>query len=134
MACLGCCLFKCLQLFVIYIYPGYKVMEAYQKKDLQKIWIIYFLILGLFSICEQTILFPIIFLLGKICRSIFPTLKMLFHLWLYYPEYRGALLLDQKNGNLIDKIFLKLNPLVGKFFSFVGVPNYNEDVFRRKIE
>ena len=59
---------------------------------------------------------------------------MLFHLWLYYPEYRGALLLDQKNGNLIDKIFLKLNPLVGKFFSFVGVPNYNEDVFRRKIE
>ena len=132
MACIGCCLYKLIQLFIIYIYPGYKVIESYQKKDLQKIWIVYFLILGLFTICEQTLLLPIIFLLGKICRKIFPTLKILFHLWLYYPEYRGALLLEQKNGDLINKIFMKLNAIVGKVFSFVGVPNRAEVDLRKK--
>jgi len=50
-------------------------------------------------------------------------LKILFHLWLYYPEYRGALLIEQKCGDLIDKIFLRINPLVGKLFSFLGIEN-----------
>ena len=109
-------------------------MEAYQKKDLQKIWIIYFLILGLFSICEQTILFPIIFLLGKIFRSIFPTLKLLFHLWLYYPEYRGALLLDQKFGKFIDLAFMKLNPFLGKFLTLLGLTNKDTSGQAKKNE
>ena len=134
MACICCCLYKCIQLFIIYIYPGYKVIQTFQKNDLQKMWIIYFLILGLFTICEQTLLLPIIFILGKLCRTIFPTLKILFHLWLYYPEYRGALLLEQKNGDLINKIYLKLNPIVGKVFTFVGIPNRVDLNFRKKEE
>ena len=123
MSCICCFLFKCIQLVIIYGYPGYKVIQTAQKKDLQKLWIVYFLIIGLCSICEGTILFPIIFLLGKLSLKIYPTLKILFHLWLYYPEYRGALLIEQKCGDLIDKIFLRINPLVGKLFSFLGIEN-----------
>ncbi len=132
MAC-GCCLLsKLIQLCIIYGYPGYKVIQTAQKNDLQKLWIIYFLIIGLFSILEGTILFPIIYILGKISLRIYPTIKTLFHLWLYYPEYRGALLLDQKFGNIINTIFLKANPLVGKVFSFLGIQN--RDTYARPMK
>ena len=134
MSCLGCLLFKCFQLFIIYGYPGYKVIQTAQKKDLQKLWLIYFLIIGLCSICEETILFPIIFLLGKLSHKIYPTLKILFHLWLYYPEYRGALLIEQKTGDLIDKLFLKINTLSGKIFSYLGIENRDIQADSKKNE
>ena len=134
MACGCCCLSKLVQLFVIYGYPGYQVIKTAQKKDLQKIWIIYFLIIGLFSIFEGTLLFPFIFLLGKISLRIYPTMKTLFHLWLYYPEYRGALLIDQKFGGFIDKIYLRINPLLGKVFSYLGIENRDTDAQAKKNE
>ena len=134
MSCISCCFFKCFQLFIIYGYPGYKVIQSAQQKDLQKLWIVYFFIIGLCSICEGTILFPLIFLLGKISHKIYPTLKILFYLWLYYPEYRGALLIDQKCGDLIDKIFLRTNPLVGKIFSFLGIENRDIQAETKKNE
>ena len=134
MSCIKCCLFKCLQLFIAYGYPGYKVIQTAQNKDYQKLWIIYFLIIGLFFICEGTILFPFIFIFVKISCKIYPTLKTVFLLWLYYPEYRGALFIEQKTGDLIDKVFLKLNPLLGKIFSFLGYKNKDTAAFRKKNE
>ena len=123
MAC-GCCLMsKLIQLTIIYGYPGYKVIKSAKDGKTEKLWIIYFLIIGIMSVLEGTLLFPIIFILNKICRKIFPTLKVLFHLWLYYPEYRGALLLDQKFGKFIDIAFLKVNPLCGKFLTILGLKN-----------
>ena len=38
MSCISCCFFKCFQLFIIYGYPGYKVIQSAQQKDLQKLW------------------------------------------------------------------------------------------------
>ena len=134
MAC-GCCIVsKLLQLCIIYGYPGYKVIITAQKKELQKLWIIYFLIIGLFSVLEGTILFPIIYILGKISCRIYPMLKTLFHLWLYYPEYRGALLLDQKFGNFINLAFLIANLLAGKVISFLGIPDRDTDARSKKTE
>lgn len=134
MAC-GCgLLFKIFNLIIIYGYPGYKVMKTAPKEKQEKIWIVYFLIIGLLSVLEGTILFPIIFILGKISTKIYPTLKILFHLWLYYPEYRGALLLDQQFGHFIDLAFLKLNTLVGKLFTILGVPMRDTAAQQKKSE
>ena len=82
MAC-GCCLLtKLFELILIYGYPAYKVLKSGKDAQLEKLWIIYFLIIGLFSILEGTLLFPIIFILGKISKKIYPFLKVSFHLWL----------------------------------------------------
>ena len=118
----SCLLFKLVYLTSIYGYPAYKVIKAKKDDKVEKIWIIYFLIVGVLSILEGTLLFPIIFILDKICKKIYLTLKLLFHLWLYYPEYRGALLLDQQFGKFIDLAFLKANPILGKFLTLVGLP------------
>ena len=134
MSCISCCFFKCLQLFIIYGYPGYKVIQSAQQKDLQFYYIVYFFLIGILAILESTILFPIILILGKIGKNIYPTIKVLFHLWLYYPEYRGALLIDQKCEDLIDKIFLRTNPLVGKLFSFLGIENRDIQAEAKKNE
>ena len=134
MACTSCCLAKLFQLTIIYGYPGYKVIKSYREEKPEKLWIIYFLIIGILSIFEGTILFPIIFILNKICRRIFPTLKILFHLWLYYPEYRGALLLEQQFGKYIDIAFLKTNPIFGKFLTLVGLPNIDPAGEQKKTE
>ena len=118
----SCLLFKLVYLTSIYGYPAYKVIKAKKDDKVEKIWIIYFLIVGVLSILEGTLLFPIIFILDKICKKIYLTLKLLFHLWLYYPEYRGALLLDQQFGKFIDLAFLKANPILGKLLTLVGLP------------
>ena len=123
MAC-SCCFFsKLLQLILIYGYPAYKVLKTYKEGKLEKLWVIYFLIIGILSILEGTLLFPIIFILGKISRRIYPFIKACFHLWLYLPNYRGALLLDQLYGKFIDLAFLKVNPIGGKVLTKIGIPN-----------
>ena len=123
MACECCILSKLFQLTIIYGYPGYKVIKTSKEGKIEKIWVIYFLIMGLLSVLEGTLLFPIIIILNKISRKISPTLKALFHLWLYYPEYRGALLLDQQFGKYFDKAFLKINPILGNILTLAGLEN-----------
>ena len=127
-------IFKLSQLIIIYFYPGYKVIKTAEQKDLQKLWIIYFLIVGILAICEETILFPFIIIIGKISPKIYPIIKTLFHLWLYYPEYRGALLIDQIKGDLIDKIYRNTNPLLGRAVSFLGIVNRGEEISKQKNE
>ena len=134
MACGCCCFGKIFQLLIIYGYPGYKVIKTAKEGKPEKLWIIYFLIIGLLSILEGTLLFPIIFILNKICIRIFPTVKILFHLWLYYPEYRGALLLDQLFGKYIDIAFLKANPICGKFLTILGLTNRDDAEQHKKNE
>ena len=130
----GCILTKLFHLILIYGYPAYKVFQTTKEGNPQKLWIIYFLIIGLFSIIEGTVLFPLIFILGKISKKIYPFLKVVFHLWLYYPEYRGALLLDQKFGKFIDKIFLVINPIAGKLLNKIGIPKRDSELQRKKTE
>ena len=123
MACACCFLSKLVQLILIYGYPAYKVLKTSKEGQLEKLWVIYFLVIGIFSILEGTLLFPIIFILGKISRRIYPFIKVCFHLWLYFPSYRGALLLDQLYGKFIDLAFLKVNPIGGKVLTKIGIPN-----------
>ena len=126
MAC-GCCSLSALLGKVILLgYPGYKAIKSAREGKQDKIWILYFLILGVLFLLENTLLFPIIFILGKISKKIYPTLKLLFALWLYYPEYRGALLLDQQFGKFIDLAYLKVNPVAGKILTKVGIPSREE--------
>jgi hypothetical protein len=132
--CCGCILSKIINLIIIYGYPAYKVMKTAKEGKSEKIWIVYFLIIGLLYVLEGTLLFPLIFILGKICKRIYPTFKILFHLWLYYPEYRGALLLDQQFGKFIDLAFLKINPLLGKLFTILGVPPRDTAAEQKKNE
>ena len=134
MACGCCCISKLIQLTIIYGYPGYKVIKTAKEGKPEKLWIIYFLIIGLMSVLEGTLLFPIIFIFNKICRKLFPTLKVLFHLWLYYPEYRGALLLDQQFGKFIDLAFLKANPILGKLFTLFGLQIRDTAAISKKNE
>ena len=114
---------KIFQLILIYGYPAYKVLKTAKEGKLEKLWVIYFLIIGILSVLEGTLLFPIIFILGKISKRIYPFLKVFFHLWLYYPEYRGALLIDHLYGKFIDLAFLKTNPIGGKVLNKLGIPN-----------
>ena len=134
MACECCCLGKLFHLMIIYGYPAYKILKPKKKDELEKLWIVYFFLIGILAILESTILFPIILILGKIGKSIYPTIKVLFHLWLYYPEYRGALLIEQKLGRYIDIAFLKLNPLVGKFLTLIGIQNKDIEGDMKKNE
>ena len=133
MACC-CCLSKIFQLILIYGYPAYKVLKTSKEGKQEKLWVIYFLIIGIFSILEGTALFPVIFILGKISKRIYPFLKVFFHLWLYYPEYRGALLIDQMFGKFIDLVFLKANPIGGKVLTKIGIPNRDNAGENKKIE
>ena len=132
MAC--CCLSKIFQLILIYGYPAYKVIKTSKEGKQEKLWVIYFLIIGILSILEGTVLFPIIFILGKISKRIYPFLKVFFHLWLYYPEYRGALFLDQMFGKYIDLVFLKANPIGGKLLTKIGIPNRDNAGENKKNE
>ena len=132
MAC--CCLSKIFQLILIYGYPAYKVLKTSKDGKQEKLWVIYFLIIGILSILEGTVLFPIIFILGKISKRIYPFLKVFFHLWLYYPEYRGALLIDQMFGKFIDLVFLKANPIGGKLLTKIGIPNRDNAGENKKNE
>ena len=126
MACGSCLLGVLLGKAILLGYPGYKAVKSAKEGKPEKIWIIYFLLIGLLFLLENTLLFPIIFVLGKISKRIYPTLKLLFALWLYYPEYRGALLLDQKFGKFIDIAYLKVSPVAGKVLSKFGIPNRGE--------
>ncbi len=109
-------------------------MKSTKEGKIEKIWIIYFLLLGILFVLEGTLLFPIIFILGKICKKIYPVLKTLFVLWLYHSEYRGALLLDQQFGKYIDKAYLTINPIAGKFLAKIGIPNRDTQGETKKAE
>ncbi len=119
MACICSLYFNVLYFIAVYGYPCYQVKQGGKEK----IWPLYFFILGIFTFLECTALYPLKWILEKICFCMFPSLKALFFLWLYYPKYKGALLLDQKFGHYIDMAYEKLNPIIGKFFQFVGVKN-----------
>ena len=53
----------------------------------------------------------------------FPTVKAFFALWLYYPEKNGISLIESLVGNHVDKAFLKMNGIIGKYAEMVGIPN-----------
>ena len=117
MVCACSLYYNVVYFLIIYGYPFYKVKNG--EKD--RIWPIYFLILGLFSFLENTALYPFKWLLEKICFCMFQSIKALFFLWLYYPKYKGTLLFEKLFGKYIDMAYEELNPIVGKFVEFIYI-------------
>ncbi len=109
-------------------------MSLVKEGKTEKIWLIYFFLLGLLFVLEGTVLYPIIFILGKFCKTIYPTIKVLSLLWLYHSEFRGAFLLDKLFGRFIDLIYLKINPIAGKVLEIIGIPNRDTEGESKKKE
>ena len=103
-------------------------------KKVEKLWIIYLLIMGIYAILEKTLLFPLVFILNKISSSFYITLKCFIHFWLYYPYYKGALFIECKLGKYIDTLFHRSNALGGKIFQKLGIPNRDSASINKKIE
>lgn len=132
MVCVCQLLFKAVYIFLVLGYPGYKVYKL-DKFRPDKIYLLYFIILGVFTLLEYTILFPLSWLLGKICYCMFPSLKAIFCLWLYYDTWRGALFLEDKFGKYIDMAFEKVNPIIGKYMEKIGVPNRDGGLGKKSV-
>ena len=92
------------------------------------------MVLSVCSLLECTVLFPVKFLLGKICGCMFQSLVAGFALWLYYPKSNGINLLEDLGGKYIDIAFLKINPAAGKFLEKLGIPNRDEEGASKKAE
>ena len=119
MSCTTCLLFKVFYLTSIYFYPTYKALTT--KKN--KLWLLYFLILGAYSFIESNFLILFKFLFNNCILNIFRTIKALFFLWLYHPTFLGALLLDSLYGSIFDNLFSKLNPKIGQHLTKLGYTN-----------
>ena len=119
MSCTNYLLFKAFYIASIYCYPAYKFLTS----KIDKLWLIYFLILGAYSLIESKFLFLFANLFNNCFLNILKTIKALFFLWLYHPTFLGALLLDSLYGNIIDKLFSKLNPILGQHLTKLGYQN-----------
>ena len=54
----------------------------------------------------------------------FPTVKALFALWLYYPEVEGISTIENMVGPHLDTAFLKVNHMIGGFMAKkIGIQN-----------
>ena len=98
-------------------------------------WIYYFLILITIYIGEFTFLFPIKYLLGKIDFCMFPAIKAIFAIWLYYPkEKNGIKLIENIIGKHLELAFIKANSIVGRFAEKIGIPNRDIAATEKKSE
>lgn len=125
MICVCSLLFNVSYYTVIFVFPLYNLYLLDRKKKTDIKWIYYFLILSLFNILENTLLFPMKYLLEKICFCMFPALKAGFAFWLYSPKLNGISLIDSKLEPYVLKAFEKINPPVGGFLTKLGLPNYS---------
>ena len=119
MSCTNYLLFKAFYLGVIYWYPSYKFLTT--KMD--KLWLIYFLILGAYSLIESKFFMLFANFINIYLLYILKTIKALLFLWLYHPTFLGALLIDSLYGKIIDTIFSKINPIIGQHLTKLGYTN-----------
>ena len=123
MVCPCYLLFQC-SYFAITL--GYPLLCLYKldKGKVDEKWIYYFFLLTILFIGELTVLFPLKWLLGKIDFCMFPTVKALFALWLYYPkEENGIKLIMDLIGKYLDLAFIKINGICGSFAEKIGIEN-----------
>jgi hypothetical protein len=106
-----CLLFCLVGVGIVWVYPFSQTYASLKDKQYSKQWLSYWLVLGLISFLEQTLLS---FLAGFF---LFETLKVLFALWLVHPNFKGAEYLAEEffDGAFeVVKSALKPTP-VGKF-------------------
>ena len=117
---------------------GYPLMCLYQADKAGKIeekWIYYFFFLTVLYLGEITILFPLKWLLAKIDFCMFPTVKALFSLWLYYPcDKNGIKIIENLIGGYLELAFVKVNGICGKFAEKIGIENKDIAAKEKKTE
>ena len=62
MAICCCFTFPLIYNFITLGYPAYQITKMLKENKTEKIWVVYFLLLGLFTLLESTILFPVKYL------------------------------------------------------------------------
>ena len=134
MVCVCSLLFKLTYFGVVLGFPGYQVYLLNKDGKTVKEWLLYFMVLSVCSLLEYTVLFPVKFLLGKICSCMFQSLVAGFAFWLYYPKFGGLQLLENLGGKYIDLAYTKINPAAGKFLEKLGIPNRDEEGAAKKGE
>ena len=133
-----CACYLLFQFTYFAIVIGYPLMRLYKldkegKKDEK--WIYYFFFLTVLYLGEFTILFPLKWLLGKIDFCMFPTVKALFSLWLYYPcEKNGIKVIENLIGKYLELAFVKANGICGKFAEKIGIENKDVAAKEKKFE
>lgn len=55
-------LFKAFVYGVTIAYPAFKANEALKEGKIQRLWIVYFVIIGLLSLLQYTLLYPVVLL------------------------------------------------------------------------
>ena len=124
MVCPCYLLFQCSYFAIILGYPLLCLSKLHKEGNVDEKWIYYFFLLTILFIGELTVLFPLKWLLGKIDFCMFPTVKALFALWLYYPkEKNGIELIMDLIGKYLDSAFIKINGICGSFAEKIGIEN-----------
>ena len=124
MVCPCYLLFQCSYFAIILGYPLLCLSKLHKEGNVDEKWIYYFFLLTILFIGELTVLFPLKWLLGKIDFCMFPTVKALFALWLYYPkEKNGIKLIMDLIGKYLDLAFIKINGICGSFAEKIGIEN-----------
>ena len=124
MVCPCYLLFQCSYFAIILGYPLLCLSKLDKEGKVDEKWIYYFFLVTILFIGELTVLFPLKWLLGKIDFCMFPTVKALFALWLYYPkEKNGIELIMDLIGKYLDFAFIKINGICGSFAEKIGIEN-----------
>ena len=133
-----CACYLLFQFTYFAIVLGYPLMCLYQADKAGKIeekWIYYFFFLTVLYLGEITILFPLKWLLTKIDFCMFPTVKALFSLWLYYPcDKNGIKIIENLIGGYLELAFVKVNGICGKFAEKIGIENKDIAAKEKKTE
>ena len=109
--------------------------QADKAGKIEEKWIYYFFFLTVLYLGEITILFPLKWLLAKIDFCMFPTVKALFSLWLYYPcDKNGIKIIENLIGGYLELAFVKVNGICGKFAEKIGIENKDIAAKEKKTE
>ena len=133
-----CACYLLFQFTYFAIVIGYPLMCLYKADKAEKIeekWIYYFFFLTVLYLGELTVLFPLKWLLSKIDFCMFPTVKALFSLWLYYPcDKNGIKIIENLIGGYLELAFVKVNGICGKFAEKIGIENKDIAAKEKKTE
>ena len=135
MICACYLLFQCVYYSIMLGYPLKSLYDLDKAGKMEKKWIYYFFYLIILQLCEMTVLFPLKWLLRKIDFCMFPTVKALFALWLYYPcQKNGINLIENIIGDKLEAAFVKINGIVGKYAEMIGIENKDAAAMQKKTE
>mmetsp|Transcript_8969 Transcript_8969/g.13391 ORF Transcript_8969/g.13391 Transcript_8969/m.13391 type:complete len:111 (+) Transcript_8969:22-354(+) len=88
--------FVCLaSLGVCWVYPLIQTFESIQKREFDRLWMSYWVLLGLLTYLEMSLFWW----LAEF--SFYTVLKTLFCLWMTHSNYKGAEFIEEKTFELI---------------------------------